>query len=37
MKAYSSCVGEGPFTAEMFGVEAEELSAAGFEYGAATG
>ena len=37
MKAYSSCVGEGPFTAEMFGDEAEELRAAGGEYGAATG
>lgn len=37
MKAYSSCVGEGPFTCEMFGEEAEELRAAGGEYGAATG
>ncbi|MDR1891893.1 MAG: adenylosuccinate synthase [Oscillospiraceae bacterium] len=37
MKAYSSCVGEGPFTAEMFGEEAEKLRAAGGEYGAATG
>lgn len=37
MKAYSTCVGEGPFTAEMFGEEAEKLRAAGFEYGAATG
>ncbi len=37
MKAYSTCVGEGPFTAEMFGKEAEELRAAGGEYGAATG
>ena len=37
MKAYSSCVGEGPFTCEMFGDEAEELRAAGGEYGAATG
>lgn len=37
MKAYSSCVGEGPFTAEMFGEEAEELRKAGNEYGAATG
>ena len=25
MKAYSTCVGEGPFTAELFGEEAEEL------------
>ena len=37
MKAYSTCVGEGPFTAEMFGDEAEKLRAAGGEYGAATG
>ncbi|MBQ2677149.1 MAG: adenylosuccinate synthase [Clostridia bacterium] len=37
MKAYSTCVGEGPFTAEMFGEEAEALRAAGGEYGAATG
>lgn len=37
MKAYSTCVGEGPFTAEMFGSEAEELRKAGGEYGAATG
>ncbi len=37
MKAYSSCVGEGPFTCEMFGEEAEELRKAGGEYGAATG
>lgn len=37
MKAYSTCVGEGPFTCEMFGKEAEELRAAGGEYGAATG
>jgi len=37
MKAYSSCVGEGPFTAEMFGEEAEDLRKAGNEYGAATG
>ncbi|MDD3430005.1 MAG: adenylosuccinate synthase [Oscillospiraceae bacterium] len=37
MKAYSSCVGEGPFTCEMFGEEAEALRAAGNEYGAATG
>ncbi len=37
MKAYSSCVGEGPFTAEMFGEEAEALREAGGEYGAATG
>ncbi|MCI8348217.1 MAG: adenylosuccinate synthase [Firmicutes bacterium] len=37
MKAYSTCVGEGPFTAEMFGDEAEKLRASGGEYGAATG
>ena len=37
LKAYSTCVGEGPFTAEMFGDEAETLRAAGGEYGAATG
>ena len=37
MKAYSTCVGEGPFTAEMSGEEAEELRKAGGEYGAATG
>lgn len=37
MKAYSTCVGEGPFTTELFGEEAEELRKAGGEYGAATG
>ena len=37
MKAYSSCVGEGPFTAEYFGEKAEKLRALGGEYGAATG
>ena len=37
MKAYSSCVGEGPFTCEFFGDEAEKLRALGGEYGAATG
>lgn len=37
MKAYSSCVGEGPFVVEMFGEEAERLREAGGEYGAATG
>ncbi len=36
-KAYSSCVGEGPFPCEFFGKEAEDLRAAGGEYGAATG
>ena len=37
VKAYSSCVGEGPFTCELFGVEADKLREAGFEYGAKTG
>ena len=37
VKAYSTCVGEGPFTAEWFGEEAEKLREAGGEYGAATG
>ncbi len=37
MKAYSSCVGEGPFVCEFFGEEAERLRGAGGEYGAATG
>ncbi len=37
MKAYSTCVGEGPFAAEFFGDEAEDLRKAGGEYGAATG
>ena len=37
MKAYSSCVGEGPFTCEMSGDEAKALREAGGEYGAATG
>ncbi len=37
MKAYSTCVGEGPFTCEMFGDEAHVLREAGGEYGAATG
>ena len=37
VKAYSTCVGEGPFVCEMFGQEAEALRAAGFEYGAKTG
>ncbi|MGI6040948.1 MAG: adenylosuccinate synthase [Candidatus Alectryocaccobium sp.] len=36
-KAYSTCVGEGPFTSEMFGDEAEKLRKEGFEYGAKTG
>ncbi|MDR0464405.1 MAG: adenylosuccinate synthase [Treponema sp.] len=37
MKAYSSSVGEGPFTVEMSGDEASALREAGAEYGAATG
>lgn len=37
MKAYSTCVGEGPFVCEMFGEDAEKLRKAGGEYGAATG
>lgn len=37
VKAYSTCVGEGPFTAEWFGEEAEKLREAGGEYGAKTG
>ncbi|MDR3262951.1 MAG: adenylosuccinate synthase [Clostridiales bacterium] len=37
MKAYSSCVGEGPFVVEMSGQEATALREAGGEYGAATG
>lgn len=36
-KAYSSCVGEGPFVCEFFGDEGKELREAGKEYGAATG
>ncbi len=39
-KAYSSCVGEGPFVPELFGDEAEELRKRGGdsgEYGATTG
>ncbi len=36
-KAYSSCVGEGPFVCELFGEEAEKLREAGAEYGAKTG
>ncbi len=36
-KAYSSCVGEGPFTAELFGEAGRALREAGGEYGAATG
>ncbi len=37
VKAYSTCVGEGPFVSEMFGEEADRLREAGAEYGAKTG
>ncbi|OHD10512.1 MAG: adenylosuccinate synthase [Spirochaetes bacterium GWC1_27_15] len=37
MKAYSSCVGEGPFVTELFGEKAEAIRKKGNEYGAATG
>ncbi|MBQ2306733.1 MAG: adenylosuccinate synthase [Clostridia bacterium] len=37
VKAYSTCVGEGPFVCEMFGEEADKLRTAGAEYGAKTG
>ena len=37
VKAYSTCVGEGPFIGEMSGEEAEQLREAGAEYGAKTG
>jgi adenylosuccinate synthase len=37
VKAYSTCVGEGPFVSEMFGEEADALRTAGAEYGAKTG
>jgi len=37
VKAYSTCVGEGPFTCEWFGEDAERLREAGGEYGAKTG
>ena len=37
VKAYSTCVGEGPFVCEMFGEDADKLREAGFEYGAKTG
>ena len=37
MKAYSSCVGAGPFTCEYFDDKAERLRSLGGEYGAATG
>lgn len=37
VKAYSTCVGEGPFVCELFGQEAARLREAGSEYGAKTG
>ena len=37
VKAYSTCVGEGPFVCELFGEEASALREAGMEYGAKTG
>ena len=37
VKAYSTCVGEGPFVSEMHGEEADKLREAGAEYGAKTG
>ncbi|MCR5808180.1 MAG: adenylosuccinate synthase [Clostridiales bacterium] len=37
VKAYSTCVGEGPFVCEMEGEEAERLRQEGAEYGAKTG
>ena len=36
-KAYSTCVGEGPFVGELDGQDAHDLREAGAEYGAATG
>ena len=36
-KAYSTCVGEGPFTTEWFGEDADKLREVGEEYGARTG
>ena len=37
VKAYSTCVGEGPFVCEWFGEAADRLREAGGEYGAKTG
>ena len=37
VKAYSTCVGEGPFVCEWQGEQAEQLREAGAEYGAKTG
>ena len=37
VKAYATCVGEGPFVRELSGEEADRLREAGAEYGAKTG
>ena len=37
VKAYATCVGEGPFVSELSGEEADRLREAGAEYGAKTG
>jgi len=37
VKAYSTCVGEGPFVCELSGAEADALRESGAEYGAKTG
>ena len=37
VKAYSTCVGEGPFVCELYGDEAKRLREAGAEFGAKTG
>lgn len=37
VKAYSTCVGEGPFVSELFGAEGDTLREKGQEYGAKTG
>ena len=37
VKAYSTCVGEGPFVTELSGKEADDLREYGAEYGAKTG
>ena len=37
VKAYSTCVGEGPFVCEWFGEDADKLREIGQEYGAKTG
>jgi len=36
-KAYSTCVGEGPFVTEIFDAQADEIRKIGKEYGATTG